>query len=318
MTALRNHQFHAHGIGTISAATSAVPALKSTKLKASKPSVANAAATSRGYDQQVIGAKAPSSIRRVSHRFKVAVEPLADQRNALDRVFLAPEFCMYLMLSKQPPIHTRADAQLFLLQHKQEIDGYLPPQNRTLLRDVLADFVLEWSRELPRQIRLKFECLAFNQGTDNILRLPGIGNIKVNTRIAQGEFPKFSREVTVTFSKEHETYDLEFFYEDVCATLNTAKRDLPIKPAQSTKARFIKESAARQARILSNKPRGNGRSTICPLCGKSIPSGNILMHKHDEHGESMYSASTTGASRRTGLWVAMFQGGAPGLGKGKS
>lgn len=225
---------------------------------------------------------------------------------------------MYIMLYKQPTIITRADAQLFLLQHKQEIDGYLPHQNRTVLRDVLADFVLEWSRELPRRIRLKFECVAAKPGTENILRVPGIGNFKIDTRTAQGEFPKASREVSVTFSKEHETYDVEFFYDDYCVPLSPAKREIAVKPAQSIKARFKKESAARQAKLFATRPRSNGESTICPLCGKRIESGNMLMHKHDEHGESMYSTSAPGASRRAGLWVAMFQGGAPGLGKGKS
>lgn len=53
---------------------------------------------------------------------------------------------------------------------------------------------------------------------------------------------------------------------------------------------------------------------ICVLCGEIVPRGQILEHKEKMHGEAKILPSP--ARKKSGnIWVSVFQGGLPGLGK---
>jgi hypothetical protein len=278
----------------------------------------------------------------VSHRVTAALEPSKKHRDALDQIFLAPEFCLYLLLTHQPAIKTRADAQMFLLTYKREIDGYLPLRNRSHLIDLLSGFMLQWSMHFPDQICLQFDCQVVNHGSAAIARIPGIGDILLNGRSIRGELPRSSLEVSVMIGKEHENYTLDFVYEDTyAAPASTAARvrnsvhDQDARLVMPTpklradgqkklrKPDTRKPSATRPTLVPSSPPTARSSQVrtaqleICPLCGKAIARGGMLMHKRDSHGETMYSPSPRQTVRRC-TWVAIYQGGAPGLGKGKS
>lgn len=66
--------------------------------------------------------------------------------------------------------------------------------------------------------------------------------------------------------------------------------------------------------LLMRQPAGTSKSTVCPLCGVSIPSGQILDHKRVRHGERI-NASSPQMPHSPNRWVKVYGGGLPGLGK---
>ena len=50
------------------------------------------------------------------------------------------------------------------------------------------------------------------------------------------------------------------------------------------------------------------------LCGESVPKGKILEHKEKMHGEAKILPSPV-RKKSGNIWVSIFQGGLPGLGK---
>jgi hypothetical protein len=86
-----------------------------------------------------------------------------------------------------------------------------------------------------------------------------------------------------------------------------------IKPNQTI---YI-QSAQRAVDAVPTKTlRGKG-SALCPICGCRIQPGKLLDHKSVMHGEKKYS-DTAALPHKENLWVPIFAGGSPGLGKGKS
>jgi hypothetical protein len=61
-------------------------------------------------------------------------------------------------------------------------------------------------------------------------------------------------------------------------------------------------------------PRKEQSGNICILCGVFVPKGSMLEHKEKLHGENRYSQTAGNRSRRS-IWVSIFQGGLPSLGK---
>jgi hypothetical protein len=245
-------------------------------------------------------------------------------------------------LAHQPAIRTRTDAQIFLLKYKREIDGYLPLRNRSALVDLLSDFMLQWSMHIPDQICLQFDCRVVNSGRNAFVTVAGIGDVLVNVRSIKGELPQSSRKVSVMIGKEQENYSLDFVYDDIhvdpVVTAARVRRRTVDEDMQGAmlapklradgrrkewKADTQNPSAIRLTRVASfprvprNVQSRTAQLEYCPLCGKGVERGGMLMHKRDAHGETMYSPSPLQTARRC-AWVAIYQGGAPGLGKGKS
>lgn len=280
--------------------------------------------------------------QRVSHRVTASLEPSKKHRDALDQIFLAPEFCLYLLLTHEPAIRTRLDAQMFLLRYKREIDGYLPLRNRNELIDLLSGFMLEWSRHIPSHIRLEFDCKIVCKDSDSYARIEGLGDILMDGRSIRGELPPPSLGVIVMIAKEQENYSLAFVYEDTYQEpVPTAARvwnwehdedtrivTPPLKHRADSKKVPPKTDQGKlvpiRPKLVLSSPRiarASRTPTVqlefCPLCGKGVERGGMLMHKRDFHGETMYSPSPRQTARRC-AWVAIYQGGAPGLGRGKS
>lgn len=53
---------------------------------------------------------------------------------------------------------------------------------------------------------------------------------------------------------------------------------------------------------------------VCILCGERVPKNGLLKHKADAHGELQVTPSPV-RSKGSDVWVNVFQGGLPGLGK---
>lgn len=78
--------------------------------------------------------------------------------------------------------------------------------------------------------------------------------------------------------------------------------------------------ASQKAKLIRRKNRPKDKAkpiklTKCFLCGAMVEF--MREHKHKEHGESLALPSTT-SKHSDNLWVTMYEGGSPGLGKKSS
>ncbi|MGZ8982338.1 MAG: hypothetical protein ACXW11_00110 [Methylotenera sp.] len=70
--------------------------------------------------------------------------------------------------------------------------------------------------------------------------------------------------------------------------------------------------AAKGSRIVRPPPQKKLPSTLCPLCGAKV--SDIRQHKHDVHNKIMYATPPVRVIKES-VWVPIYEGGAPGLGK---
>lgn len=80
------------------------------------------------------------------------------------------------------------------------------------------------------------------------------------------------------------------------------------------KSRGQSEQVSVNVKQAKQSGEKTGRTNVCPLCGTSVPYGEMLAHKAKMHGEKMYTASPPG-KHSSSQWVQVVQGGLPGLGK---
>lgn len=94
------------------------------------------------------------------------------------------------------------------------------------------------------------------------------------------------------------------------------------KLAKKKKSQMKVYIVATPGQPLLGESRRSGRKSNglhCILCGQAIPFGDMLAHKRTVHAEEPISPSgrgSRGTSRGKRPWVTVYQGGAPGLGKG--
>jgi hypothetical protein len=273
----------------------------------------------------------------VSHSVNVLLAPTKEQREILDAIFQAPEFCMYLFLTRWPRITSRADAEAFLYKHRHDIDNYLPEIYKRELIHVLADFMLEWSVRLPERIGIDFECTIVRTATDVVARILGLGDVRVMMHGAKGTLPSTSLQVQAMVVIDRDHYRLDFAYQEKKAVLRRGRvHQVPsltnsgksIFPALTLRGDGVKKpkkvTLAHAGRIQPALPSmpldrpGRVFTGTCPLCGAIVGRGGMLAHKRNAHGESMFQPSPCQPPSGGRMWVALYQGGAPGLGKGKS
>jgi hypothetical protein len=89
------------------------------------------------------------------------------------------------------------------------------------------------------------------------------------------------------------------------------------KLIEKRRQRVEKHRAALAERESRQRLRGMrivSATTLCQLCGETVPSGDILAHMASKHGQSL--ALPSGPVGREGnTWVKVMQGGLPSLGK---
>jgi hypothetical protein len=259
---------------------------------------------------------------RLNHKFEGKLKPNEIQRKILDSIFIAPEFVLYLFLKNNPIIHDLNDAQLFLLINRNELNSYLPAEQRSKLIDILSGFLVEWSKKLPSHINIEFfgKCQINNVGTYSI-NVAKLGDLKISNKDSFGKFPQNTTNTSFVIAKSDENY-----FSHICHSENFTNKIL--SNTTQHKEKIIKKLDRRCIVItvpakVKKRPifrsKIIAKTTTCPLCGKIIIHGEMLRHKHDKHGESMYAqSSASNNGRLANAWVQFFQGGAPGLGKGKS
>lgn len=76
----------------------------------------------------------------------------------------------------------------------------------------------------------------------------------------------------------------------------------------------IKAALRAKGEELKKKYPKSRKPIICPLCGVAVPTGGILAHKEDVHGEKRVTPSPARSIKSDG-WVSVVRGGLPSLGR---
>jgi len=91
---------------------------------------------------------------------------------------------------------------------------------------------------------------------------------------------------------------------------NDSKITKPVKTKNASK-----KNRSKQARNHRKNIKHTGKPLICPLCGVKVEPGGMNVHKESIHGEKRDQPQISASTKKGGIGVHLFQGGAPGLGK---
>ena len=99
------------------------------------------------------------------------------------------------------------------------------------------------------------------------------------------------------------------------ALASQSVENVPAKRKKSKKQKKVKPESVRINRRKNQESRRLAYGLVCVLCGNRVAPGELLTHKVTVHGEKRFSQPDAINTSGKHLWVSVFQGGLPGLGK---
>lgn len=126
---------------------------------------------------------ASSVTRRPAHVETIRVKHklvLGDkQRARLEGLFMAPRALAAMLRAYPQKLITQADASVFLLRNRKELDGYINPEARGRSVDLLTELLLQWSGNPPDSIGIDFDDVSLAPDQKVYLPLDGLRSIEV-------------------------------------------------------------------------------------------------------------------------------------------
>lgn len=120
----------------------------------------------------------------------VALEPIRvqyrllltdKQKTKLESLFMAPKALAALIRGYQEPLKTAADASVFLLTNRKELDSYISPESRERSVDLLTELLLQWAGNPPASIGIDFEDVSLTPDNKVYLPLDGFRTVDVES-----------------------------------------------------------------------------------------------------------------------------------------
>lgn len=106
---------------------------------------------------------------RVKHRLVLSQQ----QKAKLKNLFMAPRALAGLLRAYPQKLVTSSDVSMFLLSNRKELDGYINPDARGRIVDLLSELLLQWSGTPPDSVGIEFEEAFLTP--DHKVRLPLVG-----------------------------------------------------------------------------------------------------------------------------------------------
>lgn len=112
---------------------------------------------------------------RVKHRLVLGEK----QKARLEGLFMAPRALAALLRAYPQKLTTPADASIFLLSNRKELDGYINPDARGRCVDLLTELLLQWSGCPPDSIGIEFDDVSLTPDQKVYLPLEGFRGVEV-------------------------------------------------------------------------------------------------------------------------------------------
>jgi hypothetical protein len=92
---------------------------------------------------------------------------------------MAPKALADLLRAYPQKLVTQADASVFLLRNRKELDGYINPDARGRSVDLLTELLLQWSGNPPESIGIDFDDVSLTPDQKIYLPLEGFRSLEV-------------------------------------------------------------------------------------------------------------------------------------------
>ena len=129
------------------------------------------------------GYAAPSGERQLPHIETIRVKHklvLGDkQKVQLEGLFMAPKALAALLRAYPQKVVTPADASVFLLRNRKELDSYINSDARGRAVDLLTELLLQWSGNPPDSIGIDFDDVSLAPDQKVYLPLDGLRSVEV-------------------------------------------------------------------------------------------------------------------------------------------
>lgn len=119
----------------------------------------------------------PEPLKPIRVRQRLLLDDKQKQR--LDTLFLAPNALAGLLRAYPQKLVSPADASLFLLRNRKELDGCINPAARERAVDLLTELLLQWSGTPPVSIAIDFDDASLTPDLKVYLPLDGFRGVSV-------------------------------------------------------------------------------------------------------------------------------------------
>ena len=232
---------------------------------------------------------------RVQHRLMLSDK----QKTKLESLFMAPKALAALIRGYTQPLRTAADASVFLLENRKELDGYINPETRERSVNLLTELLLRWAGNPPVSIGIDFEDVSLTPDNKVYLPLEGFRTVQVQSPMVLFEERKNRRFKTpfTVFEKGRHFY--------VAFTLESKKISGKINTEKI--AHLTTPSKPKEIKLLPGQPLPyiSGRRDESPE-----PRQRILFSKYSGIFRSGLKTMNWGSLSGWGV-----NGGLPSLGK---
>lgn len=112
-------------------------------------------------------------------RVKLRLQLSEKQRTRLEGLFRAPLALAGLLRAYPQRLVTPTDASVFLLSNRKELDGYINPDARGRVVDLLTELLLQWAGDPPDSIGIDFDDVSLTPDQKVYLPLEGFRGVEV-------------------------------------------------------------------------------------------------------------------------------------------
>lgn len=246
-----------------------------------------------------------SEFEIVEKRIIVALKLAPAQMTAITRMFEAPRALARLLKAHVGKISTSAEASLFLLKNRKQLDGFIDSHARTESVDLLTELLIQWSNNPPEVIGIDFsEDCSISASQEIYLPIEGFRCLAVAepANLAKKRIGSQYGGLFTLF--EHDKgFSVSF---NLCHRIEV--KSMPLKPPPGMK---LKDWRPPEIRLVPGQP---------------LPYINRMRRVKPEHRPRQrvlytgFAQSFGGGGLRSMNWVGLsgwgVSGGLPSLGKG--
>lgn len=225
------------------------------------------------------------------------------QQNRLNSLFSGLACTRDLLLKHRPSISNHREAMLFLLQHKKEIDGYLPLYTKDRAIDLIAKMLEVWAGDIPSELAIGFTGCSVTREQQIYLAELGMFQVKESKDLQR--FMKTHRYDTTFTLVQDKQYRVEMTLE------LRNKQVLPKQAPERAEAKRVPHQAT--VEIIERKALAVRKHRVCLSDLKNMYglSDRVLTAL----GTSTVIRDKSPQQLENHAWVPVYSGGLPGLGK---
>lgn len=260
----------------------------------------------------------PPTVEAIRVKHKLVLD--AKQKARLEGLFMAPRALAALLRAYPEKLVTQADASMFLLRNRKELDGYINSHARGRSVDLLTELLLQWSGNPPESIGIDFDDVSLAPDQKVYLPVDGLRTIEVTDPmelLRQRKDRRFKEPFTLF--EENKQFFVALTLEPKVPARPAYERTVPATP---TTSKQIATQRMRVDKFQEVQPRKNKIPEIQLKPGQPLPYISGMRNQPNEPRQRVLFSKFSGVFSggvKTMNWGSLsgwgVNGGLPSLGK---